>query len=192
VALCLAVKIILCVGVMGVISDRLKQIEKDLKNKTLSVGWFEDSQYPDNLGGTNVAYVAAIQEFGSVGKNHNIPARPFFKPCIKDNKADWVEYFFTGIELGFSGAEMFNRLGEKIVGNIQYSIGEVDAPPLSPITLAMRYMWEQDKSGFRPSKGMAERVRGQLASTNPPKLSSNTKPLNNSGLLLSSVAYRID
>lgn len=177
---------------MGVISDRLKQLERELKNKTLSVGWFENSKYPDNLGGASVAYVAAIHEFGSVGKNHNIPARPFFRPCIEKNKNQWVEYFFIGLEQGRSGTEMFNLLGEKIVGNIQYSIGEVTAPPLSPITLAMRYMWEQNKSGFKPSKGMVERVRRQLDSDNPPKLSSNAKPLNNSGLLLSSVAYRID
>jgi hypothetical protein len=55
-----------------------------LGNKVGKVGWFEGAKYPD---GTQVAYVATIQEYGYSPKN--IPPRPFMRPTIVKYRNTW-------------------------------------------------------------------------------------------------------
>ena len=140
-----------------------------------------------------MAYIATIQEFGSTGKNHNIPPRPFMRPVFKKNLTNYKDITQSLIlDNDKSASDIAELLGARIMGDMQLSIAEVYTPPLSKITLAMRYLREQNKAGFRGSKGLVESLRRQLDSDTPPKLSTNTKPLNDSGLMLASVQYKVD
>lgn len=164
---------------------------RELSQKKIKVGFFDTAYY---ITGQPVAYIATIQEFGSVSKGgYNIPPRPFMRPVLKNNTSTYAEITkHLLLDESKTPDDIAELIGARVMGDIQVSIASVYTPPLSKITLAMRYLREQNKAGFRGSKGLVERLRAQLESDNPPKLSSNTKPLNDSGLLLNSVNYRVD
>ena len=70
---------------MRSLQARLKNISKSYEsNKQVRAGFLEGATYPD---GTPVALVAAVHEFGAPAKN--IPARPFFRAAIAQNKDKW-------------------------------------------------------------------------------------------------------
>jgi len=171
--------------------DDLAAKIRQLSAKKIKVGFFDTAYY---IQGRNpVAYIATIQEFGSISKGNNIPPRPFMRPVLKNNTNTYAEITkHLLLDESKTPDDIAELIGARVMGDIQMSIASVYTPPLSKITLAMRYLREQNKAGFRGSKGLVERLRAQLESDNPPKLSSNTKPLNDSGLLLNSVNYRVD
>ena len=63
---------------MSNLSDYLSDLEAGLTSKTVKVGWFPSSVYPD---GETVAFVALQNELGDPAKG--IPPRPFIRPTIQ-------------------------------------------------------------------------------------------------------------
>lgn len=116
---------------------RLTLAAKELQHLQCKVGFFEGSKYPD---GTPVAYVAAIQEFGYA--SGGIPPRPFMRPTIAQEQANWrglVERGVRGIPAGRrTAAQVMEGLGLQAAGDMRRAIAEVTTPALAPSTLAAR------------------------------------------------------
>ena len=168
------------------ISRYLKKIEEELGNKELQVGWFKDAKYP-NEDKTPVAYVAAIQELGVPSRS--IPARPFMRPTFKTKKDRWIQLFAQGLAQQKTGQQIFDSLGLSMVGDIREAITDVTTPPLSKVTLALRKI---RKDGGKVTGKTVGQVAGKLARGENVPLSSNTKPLNETGYMLATLTYRIE
>jgi len=117
----------------------IKQLDKA---KTARVGWFESSQYED---GTPVAYVAAIQEYGS--PKNSIPPRPFFRNAIEANQQEWKgianEYGKRIVNGQATIDQAMEAIGLVAAGDVRKSISEIMEPPLSPVTLLLR-KWKSE------------------------------------------------
>lgn len=125
----------------GKLMSRLRTIANKVKNASVGtpevrVGWLADAKYPN---GTQVALVAAIQEFGapSVG----IPPRPFFRPMIAKHRDEWGPGL-GGIMVAndFDARKSLAAIGQVIEGQLRQAIVDVNAPALSPTTLMLRKM----------------------------------------------------
>jgi hypothetical protein len=96
------------------------------------VGWFESAHYP---GGTPVAYVATIHEFGT----GRIPARPFMRPAVADHGGEWLELIGQGVKASMMGgqspAEVLELVMLQAAGNVGEKIQAVTSPALSPVTI---------------------------------------------------------
>jgi hypothetical protein len=142
--------------------DRIIQMANDLENKQVKVGFFETSVYPD---GQQVAYVAAINEYGCPEKH--IPARPFMRPTIANKQGDWSNIVNGLINQGMQTGVMpdvLETVGLAMQGDIVQAIADVMIPELSDRTLAAR------------------RARGN----------GSTKPLNDTGYMIASVQSIVD
>lgn len=109
---------------------------KDNK-KVGKVGWFAGSKYPD---GTQVAYVAAIQEFGFPGGG--IPARPTMRPTIEQKKDDWkllAERLAKQlVKNELSVDEVLGGVVQKAAADVRRAISQLVSPALQESTLAAR------------------------------------------------------
>lgn len=115
----------------------LSKAINDLQHKQARVGFFDFSKYAD---GTPVAYVATIQEFGYPGGN--IPARPFFRPTIEEQRTAWRNTLAKGAKAVMNGRltvqMMLEQFGMMAAGDVKRTITQVMTPPLSPVTIAAR------------------------------------------------------
>lgn len=147
-------------------SDAIRQRLRDLQRKQVEVGFFETVRYPD---GTPVAYVAAIQEFGS--PDNNIPARPFFRPTIAAQQAAWRENMREAVAAIVRGdmplTSALTQVGLVAAGNISEGITRVTTPALSDATIYSRQ--------HRTNK----------------QRNMSTKPLIDTGLMLQSVTAQV-
>jgi hypothetical protein len=133
---------------------------RDVQEKVARVGFFEHSKYPD---GTPVAYVATIQEFG----HGAIPARPFFRPTINEQRNAWRNSLARGYKAVIGGKltveHMLFQLGAQAAGQVRRTISKIQNPPLSEATI----------------KGRQSRRKGKGVST---------KPLVDTGYMVQSVS----
>lgn len=145
--------------------EQMKVVLGQLEKKDLKVGFLETSHYPD---GTPVAYVAAIQEFG----HGSIPPRPFMRPAQEANRDKWSKAFARMVQAAINGSmdleQGLEQLGMVAAGDVRKAIKAVTAPPLSPVTIAMRQ----------------RRIKG--------KKSASTKPLVDEGIMIQSVASVVE
>lgn len=118
---------------MDEVMDALDKAASSFENLQLKVGFLEGATYPD---GTPVPMVAAINEFGNPANNQ--PPRPFFRNAISNHEAEWQEAAAKFIENGDETRDVLSLLGEVIVDDIKESIRTLDAPPLSPVTIARK------------------------------------------------------
>jgi phage gpG-like protein len=143
--------------------SHLQHVIHDLAHKRLAVGFFPEAQYED---GTPVAYVAAIQEFGT----GSIPARPFMRPTIAAKRTEWASLIRKGFKAALAGkaaiTQVYGQVGMSAAGDVSKTIAAVDSPPLSPATIVAR----QSK---RKTPGVS------------------TKPLVDTGLLIQSVTSQV-
>lgn len=99
------------------------------------VGWFETAHYPD---GTPVAYVAAIHEHGA----GPIPARPFMRPAVAENGANWMDLMAQGAKAAVNGTmspvAVLEAVTLKAAGDVGKAIRAVTSPPLKPMTIARK------------------------------------------------------
>lgn len=124
-----------------------KELNKLLKNglrgsvKAIEVGFFESSRYQD---GTQVAYVAAIQEFGTdeAGKNKNIviPERPFFRNATKTVTEKLSKIVKNRIDpkTMIIDESLADTLGEVYSGEIKKSIVSLRDPANADSTKARK------------------------------------------------------
>ncbi len=110
---------------------------KTLGNKVGKVGWFEGAKYPD---GTQVAYVATIQEYGYSPKN--IPPRPFMRPTIVKYRNTWDRIAKLEGKLILEGkstpSKMMEAIGQNASGNIKKKITQIYTPSLKFSTIQAR------------------------------------------------------
>ena len=110
---------------------------KELEKLNLFVGWLESAKYD---GGTPVAGVAAVHEYGS--PKMNIPPRPFMRPAIADNKSEWLKIIEQGARAIINGKSTANQvlelLGLKASGDVKVAIKNVTEPSLQAETVASK------------------------------------------------------
>lgn len=171
-----------------VVVKKTKEFEAiDLRLKELGkfdtvVGWNESAKYED---GTSVAYVAAIQEFGTKG----IPPRPFMRPAIDKHESEWMDVAKMGAKEILNGTktgkEAMDLVGLKSKGDVYESIVDVNEPPLSMITLVAR-LWR--KQGKTITGGTIGEIAARLHAGEKFDVSGiSTKPLNDTGHMLSTL-----
>lgn len=155
------------------------------KAGTLRVGILEGATYPD---GTNVATVAAIQEFGAPAAG--IPPRPFFAPVVKAGEDTWGPMLGKVAQAADYDTELtLNRMGAVIASQLQTAIREIDSPALSPITVMLRGMRSHDQTLVVTGATVGEAAaRVAAGETN---YGASDKPLVDSGHLLNSISWEV-
>lgn len=128
--------------------------EKMKKAKQVEVGFFEDKTYPD---GTGVAFVAAMNEWGSKGffaRRHaqkyatqkggeappertGRPPRPFFRGMVNAKSKEWGPAIAGLLKSNdYDADKTLAQMGEAIAGQLEESIVEYVGPPLAAATIA--------------------------------------------------------
>jgi len=148
--------------------SNIKMLEKSLDKlgrKGVAVGFFDTAHYPD---GTPVAYVAAVQEFGS--PQNNIPPRSFMRSTAAEQQGNWSSTVAKGAKRVLDGKidadQMLGQFGMFVAGDIKQKIVEITTPALSDATMRARTSRKADK---KPSN----------------------KPLVDTGLMLASVESKV-
>lgn len=145
---------------------QLKATYDELAKKQLKVGFFEHSKYPD---GTPIAYIAAIQELGY--PEGGIPPRSFFRPTMRDKKAEYSQLIFRVAKAAAKGnitvTEGLTQVGAKAAGDVKLAIKTVTTPALDDSTVKAR--------ARRHSKGKA-----------------TNKPLVDTGQMLNAVNFVVE
>lgn len=118
---------------MHSLQAKLKNISKSYEsNKLVRAGFLGGSRYPEAEGGTPVALVAAVHEFGAPAQG--IPPRPFMSKAIARNKDKWAKKASDLIaEVGVDKA--LDQVGEEMADDIRKSIRDEDWTPLNPATV---------------------------------------------------------
>lgn len=170
----------------GGIEKALAEIAKNVsKASSVDVGFLENSTYPD---GTNTAMVAAIQEFGA--PKAGIPPRPFFRTMIDAKSPEWGDAIGNLLVANdYDAAKTLGQTGAAIKGQLQESIIDTFAPPLSQVTLMLRKMRAEDPDLVVTGKTVGEAARRIAAGESADGVS--TKPLVDSGHLLNSVDFEV-
>ncbi|EKY3117297.1 hypothetical protein ACTV1L_000166 [Cronobacter turicensis] len=121
---------------MSGIADLIKRVQEMGRLKT-EVGWQDTAKYED---GTPVALVAQTHEYGNPGRK--IPPRPFVRPTIAAEKANWSRQMGLGVKAVASGArtpeQVFTAIGELAAGDVRMTITQVSSPPLEESTQKAR------------------------------------------------------
>lgn len=167
---------------------RLKEIaEKAGDGGTLRTGFLENATYPD---GTSVAYVAAIQEFGS--PEVGIPPRPFFRTMIAEKQKGWPRALGALAKNNdYDIDKALGQMGEGIKGQLQESIRDVSGPALSKVTLLLRERFGNSPESI--SFADVQQARHDIAAGIEPNVTgTQAKPLVWTGHLLNSVDYEVD
>ncbi|WP_427071050.1 hypothetical protein [Lysinibacillus fusiformis] len=117
--------------------SRLKDVLKELKNYSVEVGIFGSDEY---------VMVASVHEFGATiqwGKGSiTIPERSFLRTAFDEKNEEWASFFKSQLKhvlaLQMDVQTLFNRLGARMMGDIQEKITDLDAPPNAPSTIAKK------------------------------------------------------
>jgi hypothetical protein len=112
----------------------LERAPKEFENMVAQVGIPSGIQYED---GTDVAFVAAIHEFGAPAAN--IPARPFIMPTVAEQKDKWTNTIAKSIPKvvmnQMTAFDVLDLVGMQAAADIQTKISTIYSPALSPITI---------------------------------------------------------
>lgn len=148
----------------------LDRVTDDFKGKSAVFGWLESNKYPD---GTEVAYVAAIQEYGA--PEQGIPPRPFIGPTIQENQGEWLKITAQGItqvlQNKIKAEDVLRGVGLQAAGDIRKKISEIDSPALKEATI---------------------RARARKYADGKDITSSLTKPLIETGLMMDSCTNAVE
>ncbi|GAB3484398.1 hypothetical protein [Azotobacter salinestris] len=135
------------------------------KRKSAAVGFMDTARYPS---GELVSYIATIQEFGYPAGG--IPARPFFRPTIAQQKQAWRDHLLRGARQvllrRITLEAMLRQFAMAAAGDVATTISKIQTPPLSPSTIAAR-------QARRKTPGVS------------------TKPLVDTGLMIQSVTGEV-
>ena len=119
-------------------NDHIAKVLDQLQHREIQIGFFETAVYPQT--NVPVAYVAAIQEFGS----GPIPPRPFLRPAAADNKDKWGKLVASGIKAALREAiqldDALGQIGFVGAGDVQNAIKAVSSPGLADSTIRNRRM----------------------------------------------------
>lgn len=163
-----------------------KLAAKYAKHGKVRAGFVEGATYPD---GTSVATVAAIVNFGAPGAK--IPPRPFFSNYVRADSPSW-----GGLLAGYLRKtdgdvdRSLGLMGVYIAGGIRQAIVDMNSPPLSPITLMLRKMKDDDASLTVTGATVGEAAR-RVAAGEQGASGTRAKPLVDSGHMLASVDFEV-
>lgn len=165
---------------------RIAQLPAEFQGRVAKAGVVGAEHYED---GTPVAYVAAIQEFGA--PERGIPARPFFRPTIAEQRDEWAGLLADGARAVIRGAttaeDVLEGVGLQAAGDIRAKIASIQEPKLSPITLLLR-KYRRENPGAKVGAKLVGQIAAEYAANQGIDLSGvSTKPLVDSGLLLQSI-----
>lgn len=119
---------------------RLKNVLRELKNHSVEVGVFGE----DDAGNdTSYVMIASVHEFGATIQRGEgtitIPERSFLRTTFDEKNEEWVIFFKSQLKqvlrFQMDVQTLFNRLGARMVGDIQKKITNLDAPPNAPSTI---------------------------------------------------------
>lgn len=110
---------------------------KELKSYSIKVGIFGNDEY---------VMIANVHEFGATIRNGKgntiIPERSFIRSTFDENKGEWLLFFERQLKLLLNGRldakTLCERLGAKIVADIQKKIKEITTPPNAPNTIVQK------------------------------------------------------
>ena len=115
----------------------IDQASDNFSTLVAKIGYFPSAKYPD---GTSIASIASIQEFGAPSKN--IPPRPFFRPTMDAQRAEWKQkmgQFAIRIMQGkMTVRSSFDAIGIVAAGQVRKTIATLMSPPLKKSTLLAR------------------------------------------------------
>jgi hypothetical protein len=170
------------------VQSGLKELTRMGENKG-KVGWLESNTYKD---GTQVAYVALIQEMGS--PKNGIPPRPFFRSTIAEKDKTWKAQFKSGCKAIIAGNKTSRSVMEKVVsgaaGDVRKKIKSITSPALSPVTLQLRY-WKRAGIPITGKKMVAQAAHLVELGLNNTLSGTAAKPLNDTGLMLQTLTYDV-
>jgi hypothetical protein len=173
--------------------DKIDAGMKDLRNKSVLVGWFENAVYPN---GEQVAYVAAIQEFGA--PEQNIPARPFLIPTFNENKDEWTEILKEGVTTVLSGKlearGVLAQLGKLASDQVAEKIQSITDPPLAESTIQARLDKKANNQIVADNTTRHEDVNGDsfyVTGEADTDIGMLGKPLIDTGLMFQSVSWTV-
>jgi len=151
-----------------------KKAMRALRRNKIRVGFFPEARYTD---GTQIAYVAAIQEFGYPAGG--IPSRAFLRPTIREQKGNWSRQIagatIAAIEGDIRMEDGLGQVGALAAGDVSQSIANVTSPPLDEDTVEAR----KNKRANEP------------ADAGPGSSSGIRKPLVDTGQMLQAVSWRV-
>lgn len=117
--------------------DRLTVALQDIDGLVGKTGYFETAKYQD---GTPVAYVATVHEYGYAAGG--IPPRPTMRPTASAKRTEWADTMRKGAKAALngqiSGRDALERLTLRAAGDVSAAIAALQAPPLSPRTVAAK------------------------------------------------------
>lgn len=102
--------------------------------RKVRVGFLSGAIYPD---GTQVALIAAIQDYGAPGAN--IPSRPFFRNMVRDKKGQWPVQFSKVLKANKYDAKFsLELMGQGIEDQLKEAINQFEGTPLKAATIARK------------------------------------------------------
>lgn len=165
------------------INGRLEPLRKKVIQAGILGGQYED--------GTNIAYVGAIQEYGS--PEANIPPRPFMSTTSTAKRKEWTDLMGRGIAAVAAGQitadQLLEQIGSLMAADIQKTISEIQEPALSPITVMLRGMRGHDPDLRVTGKTVGEAA--QRVANGDDNYGASTKPLVDIGILLKSISFQV-
>jgi hypothetical protein len=114
------------------LADKLRDMARLISNaSSVKVGFLSEAKYPD---GTQVAMVAAINEFGAPSRGQ--PPRPAFRNMIAAKSGEWPSAIAGLLKANnFDARKTLELTGQAIAGQLRESISTITIPPLKPATI---------------------------------------------------------
>lgn len=110
--------------------EELDKLKNKLRNSnSILVGYFKGLLYDNNIP---VAQVASWNEFGT----DTIPARPFIRNCIRNNRKKWIKLYKDNVIR--NNKLDLNYIANIIVGDVKTSIDKTIEPPNKQSTIAKK------------------------------------------------------
>lgn len=122
---------------------RLQRVLNDLEQYKLRVGVFGED---DSGGKASYVMIASVHEFGAIIDNGKgiitIPERSFIRSTFDEKQGEWMNFLKQQIKLvcdfRVAPRDALERLGAKMVGDIQKKIRNLQSPPNAPSTIAAK------------------------------------------------------
>lgn len=145
---------------------KLKKMKPQKNKSRLTAGFYKGSTYPD---GTNVAFVAYVNNYGTEENGGFIPPRPFFSRTVKSRSKLWSRGYGARLKLnGYNVPEAMRRTGEEIRSDIKTAIKDWTQPPNAPSTI--RQSGNPNKKPLKDTLHMRDSV-GYSYDNEPPHFS---------------------
>lgn len=116
---------------------------RELNRYALEIGVFAEDDKSDE---PSYVMIANVHEFGvTIQKEKGsiiIPERSFLRSTFDEKNGDWLEFIKRQLkqvlELKIDARTLWERLGARIVADVQIKITDLDTPPNAPSTIAKK------------------------------------------------------